>query len=396
MTISIPTTLISEPFATGDSTKTYPVPVASQIGITAGAASFTDGFPPLTRTALGAGGIPPSGEDMNGILYMVTQLLAWSCSGGFYKYSSTQSTAIGGYPLGAVLQSTDGTNHFWLNTTANNTTNPDSGGSGWVALPFPGITQIAVASGTYNLTSAQSSVPIIELVGTLTGNVVINFPPVGGQEWVVANACVMDGHAVTLQTAAGVSQTTLTAANGYGGAVNVFSDGTYLYCNNVSLSGLAPLASPALTGTPTAPTGGGATTQIANGIFVYAALNAALTAYAALASPAFVGAPTAPTAATGTTNAQLATTAFVVNQVAASAVNSTVAGTQVRRGSFTCVNGTQGVTFSTPFPTACDQVFVQWAYANPDVGYVSGTPTANGFSYTNGNSGLCYYVAYGH
>jgi hypothetical protein len=90
---------------------------------------------------------------------------------------------------------------------------------------------------------------------------------------------------------------------------------------------LAPLASPALTGTPTAPTAasGASTTQIATTAFVAAAdatLQTAITAEAAaraaadallapLASPALTGTPTAPTAAGGTSTTQVATTAFV-------------------------------------------------------------------------------------
>jgi hypothetical protein len=72
---------------------------------------------------------------------------------------------------------------------------------------------------------------------------------------------------------------------------------------------LAPLASAALTGTPTAPTAapGTNTTQLATTAFVAAA--AAL--LAPLASPALTGTPTAPTAAPGTNSTQLATTAFV-------------------------------------------------------------------------------------
>ena len=71
----------------------------------------------------------------------------------------------------------------------------------------------------------------------------------------------------------------------------------------------APLASPALTGTPTAPTAtaGTNTTQLATTAFVTAAGNLK----APLASPALTGTPTAPTAAAGTNTAQLATTAFV-------------------------------------------------------------------------------------
>lgn len=67
--------------------------------------------------------------------------------------------------------------------------------------------------------------------------------------------------------------------------------------------------SPALTGTPTAPTASAATdtTQIATTAFVQDQK----------ASPAFTGVPTAPTATTGTDTTQLATTAFVQQEITA-------------------------------------------------------------------------------
>lgn len=96
----------------------------------------------------------------------------------------------------------------------------------------------------------------------------------------------------------------------------------------------APLASPALTGVPTGPTAaaGTNTTQLATTAFVDAVrvilaaadtaeasaraaadttLTNALALKAALASPALTGTPTAPTASAGTTTTQIATTAFV-------------------------------------------------------------------------------------
>ncbi len=75
------------------------------------------------------------------------------------------------------------------------------------------------------------------------------------------------------------------------------------------VSGAAPLASPALTGTPTAPTAtaGTSTTQIATTAFV----TAVDVLKAPLASPTFTGTPAAPTATAGTNTTQLATTAFV-------------------------------------------------------------------------------------
>ena len=356
MTISIPTTLISEGFATGDGSKTYPVPVASQIGITPGAASFTDGFPPLTRTALGAGGIPPSGEDMNGILYQITQLLAWSCSGGFYQYNSTQSAAIGGYPVGAILQSSDGAS-LWLNLTANNTGNPDSGSStGWLPLASLSAANPTLSSGTVTLTPDQFRTPLIVFTGTLTGNVVVNFPAISGKLWVVANYATMNGHTITLQTATAGSSTVISTAGGYPSALNVFSDGVNLYCNNVSVAGLAPLASPALTGTPTAPTApnGSDTTQIATTQYVVTYVLGSLAAYAPLASPVLSGNPTCPTQAAGANNATLANTAFVTAAVAAGGGSASIAS-----------NGYQ------KFPSG---VILQWGFAQTP-GY--GTITVN-------------------
>lgn len=71
----------------------------------------------------------------------------------------------------------------------------------------------------------------------------------------------------------------------------------------------APLASPALTGTPTAPTASSAnrTTQIATTSYVQDNLDN----YAELNSPALTGTPTAPTPATTVNDTQIATTAFV-------------------------------------------------------------------------------------
>lgn len=109
------------------------IPTASQIGITNGAASLTDGFPPDAFLQSSAGGAGPFGSDFNGILYQVTAWSRWQNAGATVSYDATFSTAIGGYPKGAVLAgATTGT--LWLNTTDNNTTNPDSAGVGWVPL----------------------------------------------------------------------------------------------------------------------------------------------------------------------------------------------------------------------------------------------------------------------
>ena len=100
----------------------------------------------------------------------------------------------------------------------------------------------------------------------------------------------------------------------------------------------APLASPNLTGTPTAPTAaaGTNTTQIASTAFVETGLSGKansshahddryytesevdtlLAAKAPSVSPSLTGTPTAPTAASGTDSTQIATTAFVQDAIA--------------------------------------------------------------------------------
>ncbi len=128
----IPSARFPLPFANGASNtyKTVPIPTAST---GTSRASLTDGFPPQTFVAVGAGGTPPDGRDFNGLLFEVTGWLRWQQAGGPIQYDSAFSTAIGGYPNGAVLMSNP-KGVLWMSTADNNTTNPDSGGANWAPL----------------------------------------------------------------------------------------------------------------------------------------------------------------------------------------------------------------------------------------------------------------------
>jgi hypothetical protein len=111
------------------------IPQNSQIGVQNGAASLTDGFPPLTFVPETAGGTPPFGADFNGILKQVSQWCQWQSAGGPVFYDGTFSAAIGGYPNGAMLQSAIVPGFIWLSIADNNTSDPDTGGANWVQLP---------------------------------------------------------------------------------------------------------------------------------------------------------------------------------------------------------------------------------------------------------------------
>jgi len=163
------------------------IPVASQIGIQDGAASFNDGFPPLTFTPVGAGGVNPFGQDFNGLFNMVTAIDRWFCAGGPVKYDSTFQTAIGGYPKGAVIQSAVSNNVFWISTIDDNTTNPDSGGGGWTNAYSPPAGSVFAYAGsvlpagylqvpqTLTLVSASTYANLFNAIGYTWGGSGANF-----------------------------------------------------------------------------------------------------------------------------------------------------------------------------------------------------------------------------
>jgi hypothetical protein len=127
------------PFASGAGAG-YTRPVPTTTGDPT-AASLTLGFPPETFISPSAGGSPPNGEDVNGILNQMTAWEQWFSAGGPVAYDATFQAAIGGYPKGAIVQSVTTFGLLWLCTVENNTTNPDTGGTGWQSLfqSIPGV-----------------------------------------------------------------------------------------------------------------------------------------------------------------------------------------------------------------------------------------------------------------
>lgn len=158
-----------------------------------GKASFTTGFPPVTMQPLSSGGIPPEGKDFNGILYDITTHTIWINAGGQYQFDATLSTAIGGYPIGMVLQTNDGASAY-VSAVNNNTidfnSNPASIGNQWLAwggsavvkatLPLyiisprtvtPGVYLVNTGAGSFSLTlpaapAVGDSIELIDVFGT--------------------------------------------------------------------------------------------------------------------------------------------------------------------------------------------------------------------------------------
>lgn len=237
---------ISIPWAYSGTKRT--IPNTSQIGITPGAASFPDGFPPLTFAPLASGGVPPAGADFNGILNAITAIQNWQSAGGGFTFDAAFATAIGGYPKGATLANTAG-DGYWLNLADANSTDPNgSTPANWFAVSQSGAATIALTNANVTLTPAQYGKPIIILTGALTANVQITFPP-AVTEWTVVNS-TSGAFTVSAKTASGTP-----VICGQGLSTLLRGDGTNVLNDAVQFNPSVFAATLSSTGSQTFPSG---------------------------------------------------------------------------------------------------------------------------------------------
>lgn len=164
---------IVEPFGTdavvGDDV-TLPIPVPTQVGVLVGAASFADGFPAATRTDPEAGGVPPYGQDMNGILYMLSVYAATMQAGQLVPWNADAATAFGGYKVGARLASVAVPGLYFTNNLDGNATDPDVSVANWIASR-PLFRTTAPAAGAFQNIVLPGPSDYVWDVDTAAGNV---------------------------------------------------------------------------------------------------------------------------------------------------------------------------------------------------------------------------------
>jgi len=215
-----PPVQITVPFATSGLKNTIP---ANTNNIT-GNAGYDAGFGAINMTPKTAGGIPPFGQDFNGIFFDVTTAIRFLEAGGSFPYSSAFSTAVGGYPLGAIVSRTDGTG-LWRNTIANNTTDPETFGAGWQPEDA-GSAAITMTNANVTLTALQAARSIIIITGALTANLNLILPGYAKQ-WLIINNCT-GAFVVTVKTASGSGVSTAPGSTQlvYGDLTNINSSGS--------------------------------------------------------------------------------------------------------------------------------------------------------------------------
>jgi hypothetical protein len=418
---------LTEAFATSGTANTIPVP--SQTSITPGAASFTDGFPPLTATPIASGGIPPTVADMNGILKMVSAHTAYVASGAGYQYSSAISTAIGGYNIGAVLLAADNTG-YWFNTVANNTANPDTAGTGWTAISQYGWATITVGGSNITLTPAQWGKSGLNLIGTLTANITITVPNIAAQTWYVINET---SGAFTITIKSSGTFTVVVPQGAFATSAEIVCDGSgniYSQAGSfVSSASLAASLASYVTSASLASTLSGyvTTSSLASQLGSYdtiSARNAALANYlttAAVAagyvsnsalSSALASYLTSAAAASTYVSASLLSTtlsAYITSSVLASNLSAYITASAlasnlanylpkslIQSGTTPMTASLPGtyVAFGTPFPTICTSVVIVSFGQNATTAVLD--RSQSGFHGINGANGYSCWIATGY
>ena len=155
-------------------------------------------------------------------------------------------------------------------------------------------------------------VTIPQTISDLSSTALPQSPPLSDNSTQVATTAWVKGQGYS----GGAGTGAVNSVFGRFGTV-VSSAGDYVVAQ---ITGAAPLASPALTGTPTAPTPtlSDSSTLIATTAFVKGQN------FATLASPALTGTPTAPTVLSSDNSTSIATTAWVQSQITSGATSNRI------------------------------------------------------------------------
>ena len=154
MIISNLASRLLRPFANAGAKATIPV---SQTDATR--ASYEQGFPALNMTPIAAGGVPPSGQDFNGVLYDLSNAALWQQAAGILPWDAgfAQSPVSGGYPKNALVVH----NAMLYQSSVDNNTETPGAGTNWqgVGVSNASQPQHAVTLGRMQDALAQHTHP---------------------------------------------------------------------------------------------------------------------------------------------------------------------------------------------------------------------------------------------
>jgi hypothetical protein len=138
-----------------------------------GTASVALGFPPETFIARAAGGEPPRGQDMNGLLNLLSSAMQVLQAGWVGAFDAGFAQSIGGYPAGAIVAGVV-PGAFWVSMADANVSIPGATGATWQSL-FNGYATQAWANGQF-LQLANAAVQAVTGPVTFSGITTVPTP----------------------------------------------------------------------------------------------------------------------------------------------------------------------------------------------------------------------------
>jgi hypothetical protein len=329
----------------------------------------------ITEYITKVGGVAP----LNG------QLLIGDATNNRFSVGAIQITN------GATVSQGAGTITIGTNATNNNTASTivarDASGN-FTAGNITAASFIGSGAALTGLTSSQITSALGYTPSNSTSAITITGDATGSGTNSIALTLAASGVTAGTYSAITVNAKGIVTAGGAIGSAVVTNALGYTPVNPTALTSYAPLASPAFTGTPIAPTAtaGTNTTQLATTAFVTAAVAAstagvvsfntrtgAITLLASdvttalnytpanIASPAFTGSPTAPTPAQFDSSTNIATTAFVQTSLGNYQSRQVITGattfTNASSGSWIEMAGTGPYTVTLPAPTVSNLTF---------------------------------------
>lgn len=137
----------------------FTIPNVAQPGDVPAKASWSVGFPAITTLPLIAGGQPPQGQDINGVLRSISRHTRYLCGGGLYLFSDQWVTAVGGYSESSIILSDDGLT-LYRSRVDQNTVDPNDGENPavpefWDIISSVSAAQSALASIAHGIASNQ-------------------------------------------------------------------------------------------------------------------------------------------------------------------------------------------------------------------------------------------------
>lgn len=200
--LNAPTCPQSAPVAGG---RTFPFPVASQVAAGfPGNASLNDGFTPANMTPLNQNGLPMSGPDLQGILFIATSTVAAVSAGQLRNaFDATYAGLIGGYAKGAEVQDATNLLQRWTSAVAANSADPATTPANWISS-IALYSLSAPAAGTHADNTLAGPSDFMLDVNTAAGAITLNgfVSQRDGQRIVISN---FGANALTIGALAGTA-----------------------------------------------------------------------------------------------------------------------------------------------------------------------------------------------